>query len=118
MIDSEININGWSPKNYKKEYVGEISLNDAFAKSIKPTIAVKLSEQVGRENVIKVAKALGISSPPKQDSPSIALGASEVNLLELTSAYNVLANNGDGIFISWYKVNKENTSGEFCYEKR
>ena len=61
MIDSKIDINGWSPQNYKKEYVGEVSLNDAFAKSIN-TVAVKLSEEVGRENVIKVAKSLGISS--------------------------------------------------------
>ncbi len=115
MIDSEININGWSPKNYKKEYVGEISLNDAFAKSIN-TIAVKLSEQVGRENVIKVAKALGISSP-LMNSPSIALGASEVNLLELTSAYNVLANNGDGIFVHGIR-SIENTSGEVLFMRK
>ena len=52
ILDSEININGWSPKNYKKEYMGEVSISDAFAKSIN-TVAVKLSESIGRENVIK-----------------------------------------------------------------
>ena len=48
-------------KNYKKEYLGEISLVDAFSKSIN-TVAVKLSENIGRENVIKMARSLGISS--------------------------------------------------------
>ena len=72
MEDSEININGWSPKNYKKEYLGEIKLDQAFSKSIN-TIAVKLSEDIGRENVIKMAKSLGISSPIL-NSPSLALG--------------------------------------------
>jgi len=57
MVDSEININGWSPKNYKKEYLGEIQLDQAFSKSIN-TIAVKLSENIGRESVIKMAKSL------------------------------------------------------------
>ena len=97
IIDSEININGWSPKNYKKEYLGEISLRDAFSKSIN-TVAVKLSENIGRENVIKMARSLGISSPII-NSPSLALGTSEVNLLELTAAYDVLANKGNGVFV-------------------
>ena len=115
MIDSKIDINGWSPQNYKKEYVGEVSLNDAFAKSIN-TIAVKLSEEVGRENVIKVAKSLGITSP-LMDSPSIALGASEVNLLELTAAYNVLANRGNGVFVHGIR-SIENTSGEVLFMRK
>ena len=115
MIDSKIDINGWSPQNYKKEYVGEVSLNDAFAKSIN-TVAVKLSEEVGRENVIKVAKSLGISSP-LINSPSIALGASEVNLLELTAAYNVLANRGNGVFVHGIR-SIENTSGEVLFMRK
>ena len=112
MLDSEININGWSPKNYKKEYMGEISISDAFAKSIN-TVAVKLSESIGRENVIKTAKSLGVNSP-LLNSPSIALGTSEVNLLELTSAYNVLANNGNGIFVHGIR-SIENTSGKLLF---
>ena len=73
-----------------KEYLGEISLFDAFAKSIN-TVAVKLSESIGRENVINMARSMGITSPIL-NSPSLALGTSEVNLLELTAAYDVLAN--------------------------
>ena len=112
MLDSEININGWSPKNYKKEYMGEVSISDAFAKSIN-TVAVKLSESIGRENVIQTAKSLGVNSP-LLNSPSIALGTSEVNLLELTSAYNVLANNGNGIFVHGIS-SIENTSGKLLF---
>ena len=112
MIDSEININGWSPQNYKKEYIGEVSLSEAFAKSIN-TVAVKLSEDIGRENVIKIAKSLGVSSP-LVNSPSIALGTSEVNLLELTSAYNVLANDGNGVFVHGIR-SIENTDGKVLF---
>ena len=89
MVDSEIDINGWSPKNYKKEYLGEISLFDAFTKSIN-TVAVQLSENIGRENVIKMAKSMGIRSPII-NSPSLALGTSEVNLLELTADIRCLS---------------------------
>ena len=112
MVDSEIDINGWSPKNYKKEYLGEISLFDAFAKSIN-TVAVQLSENIGRENVIKMAKSMGIRSPII-NSPSLALGTSEVNLLELTARYDVLANSGKGIFVHGIR-SIENTSGKTLF---
>lgn len=115
IIDSEININGWSPKNYKKEYLGEISLRDAFSKSIN-TVAVKLSENIGRENVIKMARSLGISSPII-NSPSLALGTSEVNLLELTAAYDVLANKGNGVFVHGIR-SIENKEGKTLFIRK
>ena len=115
MIDSEVNINGWAPKNYKKEYMGEVSLTDAFAKSVN-TVAVKLSENVGRDKVIKMANSMGINSPII-NSPSLALGTSEVNLLELTSAYGVLANNGNGIFVHGIR-SIENTAGKVLFMRK
>ena len=115
IVDSKIDINGWSPKNYKKEFLGEISLFDAFAKSIN-TVAVKLSENIGRENVIKMAKSMGIRSPIL-NSPSLALGTSEVNLLELTAAYDVLANQGKGIFVHGIR-SIENTSGKTLFMRK
>ena len=45
-----------------------------------------------------MAKLMGINKS-NLNSPSLALGTSEVNLLELTAAYDVLANNGNGIFV-------------------
>ena len=96
MIDEPINIDGWQPTNNSQRYVGEISLRDAFAQSIN-TIAVKLSEQVGRRQVVDTARRLGITSklPPH---PSIALGAVEVTLIELTAAYAAVANGGVGVW--------------------
>ena len=114
-IDSKIDIEGWSPKNYKNEYIGEVTLREAFSKSIN-TIAVKISETIGREKVIDVAKSMGITSPIL-NSPSLALGTSEVTLLELTSAYNVLANNGNGVF-SYGIRSIEDTDGEVLFSRK
>ncbi len=115
LIDSRIDIEGWSPKNYKNEYIGEVSLEEAFSKSIN-TVAVKISESIGREKVINIAKSMGIQSPIL-NSPSLALGTSEVTLLELTSAYNVLANNGNGVF-SYGIRSIEDTDGEILFSRK
>ncbi len=114
-IDSKIDIDGWSPKNYKNEYLGEVTLREAFSKSIN-TVAVKISETIGRDKVIDVAKSMGITSPIL-NSPSLALGTSEVTLLELTSAYNVLANNGNGVF-SYGIRSIEDTDGEILFSRK
>lgn len=112
MRDSPIMLNGWAPKNYTDEYLGDINLETAFAKSIN-TVAVKLSEAVNRKNVIDMSRRLGISSPLTPE-PSIALGASEVNLLELTSAYTVVARGG--IATKPYGIVEiQNSSGEVLY---
>ena len=115
IIDSKIDIEGWSPKNYKNEYIGEVTIKEAFSKSIN-TVAVKISESIGREKVIKVAKSMGITSPIL-NSPSLALGTSEVTLLELTTAYNVLANNGNGVF-SYGIRSIEDTDGELLFQRK
>ncbi len=115
VLDSKIDINGWSPKNYKDKYIGEVSVKDAFSNSIN-TVAVKISEDIGREKVIKMAKLMGITSPIL-NSPSLALGTSEVNLLELTAAYDVLANNGNGVFVHGIR-SIENTEGKNLFTRK
>ena len=115
VVDSKIDINGWSPKNYKDRYIGEVSVKDAFSNSIN-TVAVKISEEIGREKVIKMAKLMGITSPIL-NSPSLALGTSEVNLLELTAAYDVLANNGNGVFVHGIR-SIENTEGKNLFTRK
>ena len=115
VVDSKIDINGWSPKNYKDKYIGEVSVKDAFSNSIN-TVAVKISEDIGREKVIKMAKLMGITSPIL-NSPSLALGTSEVNLLELTAAYDVLANNGNGVFVHGIR-SIENTEGKNLFTRK
>jgi len=86
MIEDEpITIGGWTPVNSDRVYRGEITLREAFARSSNAA-TVRLSEQVGRGNVIRAARDLGITSP-LPDKPSLALGTAGVSLLELTSAY-------------------------------
>lgn len=84
-------VDGWSPNNGGR-FRGRVTLLDAMKFSIN-TVAVRLSEQVGRSKVIDVAERLGITSP-LASHPSLALGTEEVNLLDLTSAYAVFANGG------------------------
>lgn len=92
MRDTPVVFGKWRPVNYGGNYLGEVSLRQAFAQSIN-TVAVKLSERVDRDRVIRIAHIMGIKSP-LASHPSIALGTSEVNLLELTAAYGVVASGG------------------------
>ena len=94
MEDSPIVVNGWQPRNVNGSYQGEVTLKRALSDSIN-TVAVRLSELVGRDKVRQTARRLGVTSAISAH-PSIALGASEVNLLELTGAYLPLANGGRG----------------------
>jgi len=92
--DSPVSVAGWQPQNNNGRYQGEVSLKQGLARSIN-TVAVKLSERVGRDKVRETARRMGIASPISEH-PSIALGTSEVNLLELTAAYVPFANAGRG----------------------
>jgi len=87
--DRPITVDGWTPANSDGVYRGEITLREAFLRSSNAA-AVRLSERVGRQNVLRAARELGISSP-LPNSPSVALGTAGVSLLELTSAYAAVA---------------------------
>jgi penicillin-binding protein 1A len=87
--DRPLRIGAWQPKNYGDRYRGTLTLRDAFALSSN-VAAVRLSERVGRANVIRAARDLGVTSP-LGDHPSLALGTSGVTLLEMTSAYAAVA---------------------------
>ena len=87
--DKPITIGGWTPVNSDGVYRGRITLREAFARSSNAA-TVRLSEQVGRNNVIRAARDLGITTP-LPDRPSLALGTAGVSLLELTSAYAAVA---------------------------
>jgi penicillin-binding protein 1A len=82
----------WAPENYDGKFRGPITLQQALEESVNvPT--VRLAEQVGVNKVIEAARRLGIHSP-LQPNLALALGASDVTLLELTAAYAALANQG------------------------
>lgn len=97
IVDEPITISEWSPSNWNHEYIGEVTLKEALAKSIN-TVAVKLTKSVGMDAVEKIARKMGITSPIQPDLTS-ALGSSEVNLLELTGAYAHLANYGNFLWV-------------------
>ena len=88
--DEPVTIDGWTPVNSDGVYRGKITLREAFARSSNAA-TVRLSEAVGRSNVMRAARDLGITTP-LPDKPSLALGTAGVSLLELTSAYAALAN--------------------------
>jgi penicillin-binding protein 1A len=93
--DEPVAVDGWSPKNHTGTYRGEVTLRDSFAQSIN-TVAVKLADDVGRPEVVRTARRLGIHSE-LHDRPSLALGTVEVTPLELVAAYVPFANGGEGV---------------------
>ena len=90
--DAPLNVKGWQPENYAKDYRGSVTLTEALSQSLN-TVAVRLGLEVGPKTVAATAQRLGIKS--KLDvNASIALGTSAVTPLELVSAYASFANGG------------------------
>jgi penicillin-binding protein 1A len=85
----------WKPENFSESYSGEMTLRKALTHS-KNVPAVRLIEMLGASSVIHLAQKLGIESK-LVPYLSLALGTSEVNLLELTSAYASFPNQGQYI---------------------
>lgn len=85
-------IQDWTPENSDNEYGGMLTIKEALAGSVN-TISARLIDMVDPENVVRLAKAAGIETPIKP-MPSIALGAVDLSLLEMTSAYSTFANKG------------------------
>ncbi|WEX73941.1 PBP1A family penicillin-binding protein [Sinorhizobium numidicum] len=83
--DAPIEINGWLPENYGGGYRGHVSIAEAFARSLNAA-TVALAMEVGIDKVVAAARELGVDAK-LSETPSLALGSSEVNLLDLTGAY-------------------------------
>ncbi|HUT02342.1 MAG TPA: transglycosylase domain-containing protein, partial [bacterium] len=92
ILDAPFGGGKWTPRNFGGKYYGLITLQDALARSAN-TATVRLCDAVGPARVTEVARRLGISSRLRIDR-SIALGTSEVTLMELTAAYGAFANGG------------------------
>ena len=95
--DLPLELDGWVPKNYNKKYKGVISIKEAFSISSN-VAAVRLQEISGRNNVIKWAKKLGVSSTLKPER-SLSLGTQSVSLIEMTNAFAAVASGGVAPFI-------------------
>jgi penicillin-binding protein 1A len=91
-VDGPFSIAGYSPRNYEGTYAGEVALAEAVARSIN-TVAVQVAVQTGLGRVVEMARRLGLGEGFEPEA-SLALGTGEVTLLDLTSAFAVLANGG------------------------
>jgi penicillin-binding protein 1A len=87
--DAPVNVDGWRPANFDGLYAGNVTLTDAFARSIN-TVAVRLTEEVGPSRVAEVARRFGLVSIPPHPAAPIALGAYETSLIDLVAGYQVL----------------------------
>jgi penicillin-binding protein 1A len=90
--DAPISVKGWKPENYEREYLGPVTLTQALANSLN-TVSVRLTLEMGPNAVTRTAYRLGIESKLEPNA-SIALGTSEVSVLEMVSAYATFANGG------------------------
>jgi len=90
--DLPLSIAGWAPRNASGQYRGEVTLREALASSIN-TVAARLTLDFTPAEVAATARRAGIPSELRED-PSLALGTSEVTLLDLTGAYALFANGG------------------------
>src|SRR6201992_2272417 len=93
--DAPINVKGWKPENFEHQYLGPVTLTQALSMSLN-TVAVRLGLEVGPRKGVATAHRLGIASKLEPNA-SIALGTSEVSLLELVGAYVPFSNGGQGI---------------------
>lgn len=91
-VDAPVTIGDWSPGNYEDRYYGALPLSSAFARSLN-MVAISIANEVGHRKVIEVAHRLGVTTDI-QDYRSLALGAQEMTLMELTQAYATMANEG------------------------
>ncbi|MGC1307531.1 MAG: PBP1A family penicillin-binding protein, partial [Phormidesmis sp.] len=111
--DARYVVDGYEPKNYGGSFSGEVDLRRALTSSIN-IVAVKLLVDVGFDPVIALAHRAGIDSD-LLGAYSLALGSSEVNLLELTSAYGSFA--AEGKHVTPHGITRiTNAQGDVVYE--
>jgi penicillin-binding protein 1A len=115
VVDEPVTINGWSPRNFEPEFMGQITLEQALAHSIN-TVAARLADEVGRENVAATAHRMGIVSTVNTD-PAMALGTTLVTPLEMAQAYDTFGNGG--YRVAAYGIERIRTAGgQVLFQRR
>jgi penicillin-binding protein 1A len=115
VVDEPVTINGWSPRNFEPEFMGSITMETALAHSIN-TVAARLADEVGRDNVAAVAHRMGIVSQVNTD-PAMALGTTLVTPLEMAQAYDTFGNGG--YRMSAYGIERIRTvSGQVLFQHK
>ena len=92
IMDSPLRIGNWAPQNYGRSFAGRVTLQNALARSLNIP-AVRLYQKVGFDNTVKLAHEMGIESELRGDK-TMALGTSEVTVLDQATAYTTFANGG------------------------
>lgn len=100
--DSPFAIGDYNPKNYNERYYGDITLATAFAKSVN-SVPLKLTETYGIDSVLDMAGRLGVGTKLRREYSTV-LGASEMSLVDLTTIYAVIWN--DGASVRPYSITK------------
>ncbi len=115
VVDEAYNIGPWAPQNFTNKYLGLIDLQYALAESVN-TVAARLANDVGRDNVARTAHRLGVTSPINTD-PAMALGTSEATPLEMAQAYIPFSNGGYRATVHGI-INIRTTKGQMLYQYR
>lgn len=112
--DSPFSIGDYNPKNYNEHYYGGINLATAFAKSVN-SVPLKLTKEYGIDTILSMAARLGVGGKLRREYSTV-LGASEMSLLDLTTIYSVIWNDGKSVHpYSIYKI--KDASGNVIYER-
>lgn len=113
--DKKINIGTWLPENYENRYLGEVTLQQAFANSLN-SISIQLARKIGGGKIAAMARQCGIMSAIDKNDPTISLGTTEVSLFELTASYATIANNGVPV-IPYVISEVKNGNDELLYKR-
>jgi penicillin-binding protein 1A len=114
--DKELQYGEWSPQNFNRTFLGEINIEEAFRKSLN-TIPVQLMQKIGINNVLRTARKLGIKSKIDHNL-SASLGSSSANLIEMTTAYAIIANNGLEVTTKSIESIKNNLNEQVLYKPK
>jgi len=113
VVDEPVTIDGWSPRNDSRKFLGQIDVRNAFAFSIN-TVAAQLGQKVGFDAIADMAHRFGITTPINTH-PSMVLGTSDVRLIEMTRAFAEVSNNG--VAVTPYGITKVSTTdGTVLYQ--
>lgn len=90
ILDAPVEVSGWTPRNHEGKYAGrQVPLITAFAGSSN-VAAVRLAQEVGRDQIVRAARDLGVTEPIPDDL-TLALGTGPMSLVQLTAAYAAIA---------------------------
>lgn len=90
-VDAPITVDGWTPRNFKPEFLGTVSLEDALALSVN-TVAVGVSEEIGRDRIVETAASLGLDK--LKPYASLPLGAQGASVMDMAEVYHPFATQG------------------------